>query len=218
MASSKSIPWSEIGSEGARQLIAQSDQLSRSFTNALEGVPTAKLPDFKSRTWRYEFCIFIMFWFWYVAHSPKFTRAGATKPMLDAYHKGCYKALVDAGLLDGSKDALEKWEEDIEARFLAYKDAYDAHLTGIHEDAQLESLKIYSGTVGWLLAHHLFPGQQPNFPLVILLNELGSVHFTGLVEMFNNLGRHYARNKPWWKFWTSSRPEAAKGEKSGDEV
>jgi len=122
--STRQIPWNEIGVEHARGLVALSDQLSRTLKDALAGVRAATLPDFDSPGWRYEFCIFSMFWFWYVANSPKFTRAGATKPLLDAYHRGCYQAFVEAKLIDHSEDDLRRWEDDLEARFLAYKDAY----------------------------------------------------------------------------------------------
>lgn len=204
ITSSPEIPWSDIGSEAARNLLAESDQFSRAVAKALDGVPADKLPDFQGRNWRYEFCIFTMFWFWYVANSPKFVQAGATKPLLDAHHKGCYKAFAEAGLIDAGEDALRHWEDDVEARFLSYKEAYDASLAGVDEDPQLQALNIRGhGTVGWLLVHHLFPGQQPNVPLVMLLNELGSVRFTGLVQMFRELERHYAPTKPWWKFWSN---------------
>ena len=189
-------PWSEIGFEAGRNLVAESDELSGRFVKALDGVPANKLPNFQDRRWRYEFCIFTMFWFWYVANSPKFTRAGATKPLLDAHHRACYRAFADARLIQLGEDALRQWEDDVEARFLSYKEAYDATLARINEDPHLEALNISGrGTVGWLLVHHLFPGQQPNIKLVMLLNELGSVKFTGLVRMFTELEQRYAREK-----------------------
>jgi hypothetical protein len=77
---------------------------------------------------------------------------------------------------------------DVEARLLSYKEAYDAYFVCIREDPQVHAFNITGrGTVGWLLAHHLFPGQQPDSRVVILLNEFGSVHFTGLVEMLSGL-------------------------------
>ena len=181
-------PWSEIAFEAAHTLTDEADQLSRTFLDALAQVPADRLPDFHSRSWRYELCIFIMFWFWYVANSPKFCRAGGTKPLVDAYHRACYKASVEAGLIGTGEDSLRQWEDDVEARLLSYKEAYDAYLAGIREDPQVHAFNITGrGTVGWLLAHHLFPGQQPDSRVVILLNEFGSVHFTGLVEMLSGL-------------------------------
>jgi hypothetical protein len=182
------LPWSEIASEAARTLTGQADQLSRTFADAFAQVPADRLPDFHSRSWRYEICIFMMFWFWYVANSPKFCRAGGTKPLVDAYHRACYKAFVEAGLISTGKDSLREWEDDVEASFLSCKEAYDAHLGSIREDAQIHAFNITGrGTVGWLLAHHLFSGQQPDSRVVILLNEFGSVHFTELFEMLSRL-------------------------------
>lgn len=103
-------PWSEIAFEAAHTLTDDADQLSRTFLDALAQVPADRLPDFHSRSWRYELCIFIMFWFWYVANSPKFCRAGGTKPLVDAYHRACYKAFVEAGLIGTGEDSLRQWE------------------------------------------------------------------------------------------------------------
>ena len=201
--SSSNIPWSQIGSEHAHILIAQCNRMSRTFADALEGVPGATIPDFQSAKWRYEFCIFIMFWLWYVANSPKFARDKATKPLLDAYHRECSRAFLRATLIEKTRDALRRWENDVETRFLSYKDAYEGRFADIREDPYSQSLKITGqGTVGWLLAHQLFPGVQPDSRVVTLFNEFGSVHFTGLVEMFTNLEKHYGRTKPRSKFRT----------------
>jgi hypothetical protein len=192
-SSSPNIPWSDIGSQHAATLIAQCDKMSRIFADALQGVSDGTIPDFESAKWRYEFCIFIMFWLWYVANSPKFTRDGATKPLLDAHHRGCYHAFREAKFIAGTEDALRRWEDDVEARFLSYKEAYDARLARIPQDSHLEALDVTGrGSVGWLLLHHLFPGQRPDSRVVMLLDEFGSVHFTGLVEMFTTLEKHYA--------------------------
>ncbi len=191
------IPWSEIGCEHARTLIEQCDKMSRIFAKALEGVRGATIPDFQSAKWRYEFCIFIMFWLWYVGNSPKFTRDGATKPLLDAFHRECCRAFLQVNLIENMPDAVRRWEDDVEARFLSYKDAYDGRSADIREDPYLQSLNITGrGTIGWLLLHQMFPGAQPDSRVVILLNEFGRVHFHGLVEMFTNLEKHYARKKP----------------------
>jgi hypothetical protein len=198
MASSASnIPWSQIGSEQGYTLIAQCDKISRIFADALEDVRGATIPDFQSAKWRYEFCILIMFWLWYVAKSPKFAGDEATKPLLDAYHRECSRALLRAKLIEKTHDALRRWQDDVEARFLSYKAAYDGRLADIREDPYLQSLNITGrGTVGWLLVDQLFPGAQPDSRVVTLLNEFGSVHFHGLVEMFTNLEKDYARTKP----------------------
>jgi hypothetical protein len=160
------------------------------------------IPDFQSAKWRYEFCIFIMFWLWYVANSPKFAGCGATKHLLNAYHRDCSRAFLRAKLVEKTPDALRRWEEDVEARFLSYEDAYEGRLADMREDPNLQSLNISGrGTVGWLLVDQLFPGAQPDSRVVTLLNEFGSDHLHGLVEMFSNLEKHYARAKPRWKFW-----------------
>jgi hypothetical protein len=199
--SERHIPWNDVGTEHARGLVATSDKLSRKMKEALAGIGGPNIPDFEDRGWKYEFCIFTMFWMWYVANSPKFTNVGATKPLLDAYHRGCYQAMLQATLIDNSEEALPQWEDDLEARFLAYKDAYDAELVE-KKDSSERSLGVTGrGSVGWLFAHHLFPGQQPDVRLVLLLNEFGRSRFTGLVEMFNRLEAHYYHAKPWWKFW-----------------
>ena len=137
------LPWSEIASEAARTLTGQADQLSRTFADALAQVPADRLPDFHSRSWRYELCIFMMFWFWYVANSPKFCRAGGTQPLVDAYHRACYKAFVEAGLIGTGEDSLRQWEDDVEARFLSYKEAYNTYLLAYartHRSTPLTSL------------------------------------------------------------------------------
>jgi len=80
------IPWSELGVETGRGLVVTCDQLSLKLKEALEGVSGPGIPDFASSRWRYEFCIFRLFWIWYVGNSPRVTEAGGTKPLLDAHH------------------------------------------------------------------------------------------------------------------------------------
>jgi hypothetical protein len=134
--------------------------MSRIFADSLEGVRSPTIPDFQSAKWRYEFCIFIMFWLWYVANLPKFASGGATEHLLNAYHRDCSRAFLRAKLIEKTREALLRLQSP--------------NVTG-------------RGTVGWVLAHQLFPGEQPDSRVVTLLNEFASVHFTGLVEMFTNL-------------------------------
>jgi hypothetical protein len=203
MANSASkMPWSDIGSEHAKGLVADCDKTSCFFRDALQGASGGSIPNFESSNWRYEFCIFNMFWFWYVANSPKFTREGGTKPLLDAFHRGCYEAFRQTKLIDDSEDALRRWEDDVYGRFLAYKRVWDAHLARIDDDTKGESLKMIHDSLGWHLLDYLFPSQQPDSRVVIFLNAFGSFTFTGLVEMFTDLEKHYARAKPRWKFWS----------------
>ena len=203
--STRQIPWNDIGIEHARELVAAADELNRTVRKALAGVSGPAIPDCDDPTWRYEFYIFTMFWLWYVANSPKFTSGGATKPLLDAYHRGCYQAFLQEGLIEKGEEALRRWQGDLEARFLAYKEAHDAELVEKRQDPHLHALRFTGqGSVGWRFAQYLFPGQQPSIRLVILLNEFGSIRFTGLVEMFNRLEAHYCHTKPWWKFWSQN--------------
>jgi len=195
--SKREIPWSEIGIVDAKNLIPSCDKASREFKNALAGIDEAGIPDFEDNRWKYEFCIFWMFWMRYVATSPNLVNAAATKPLLDAYHRACCEAMVRAGLLENSQGAIRHWEDDLQKRFQIYRKAYDQHWTKTRNPFS----DLLRDSVGWSLASYLFPGQQPSAKLVILLNELGSVRFTGLAGMFRELEARYARQKPRWKFW-----------------
>src|SRR5438445_10138354 len=104
------IPWNEVGTEHGRRLVSTSDELSVRMKEGLVGVSGPGIPDFEDRRWRYEFCILRMFWMWYVANSPKLTNAGATKPLLDAYQRSCYEAMVRAGLVENGEESLRVWE------------------------------------------------------------------------------------------------------------
>jgi hypothetical protein len=188
------IPWNDIGIEHARGLVASSDELTRTFRKALAGVSGPGIPDFDDPRWRYEFHILTMFWLWYVANSPKFTGAGVTKPLLDAYHRGCYQAFLQEALIEKGEEASQRWQDDLKARFLGYEEIYDRELIEKRQDPHLRITG--RGSVGWRFAQYLFPAQQPSIHLIVLLNEFGSSRFTGLVEMFNRLEAHYCRTKP----------------------
>ena len=56
------IPWDDVGIESGRRLVSTSDELSRKFRTGLADVSDAGIPDFEGDRWRYEFCIFRMFW------------------------------------------------------------------------------------------------------------------------------------------------------------
>ncbi|MGD0947124.1 MAG: hypothetical protein ABSA52_06810 [Candidatus Binatia bacterium] len=195
------VPWDEVGSENARRLVSTSDELSRKMKEGLGGLSGPAILDFQDRRWRYEFCIFMMFWMWYVANSPKLTKAGARKPLLDAYHQGCCDAMVGAGLIESSEESIRAWEGDLEERFMAYKGAYE----NVHTRPDFPLRVTGRGSVGWLLARYLFPGRQPDPRLVLLLNDFGSLTFRGLVEMITSLEAQYYQRadgpKPRWKFW-----------------
>ena len=184
------IPWSEVGTEDGKRLVSTSDELSVKMKEGLAGVSGPGIPDFEDRRWRYEFCILRMFWMWYVVSSPKLTTAGATKPLLDAYHRGCYETMVRAGLIENSGESLRVWEDELEERFVAYKAAYEQ----VHARPDFSLRVTGRGSVGWLFALYLFPGREPDPRLVLLLNEFGSMTLHGLAEMFKSLEVHYRRS------------------------
>ena len=192
------IPWSEVGIESGRSLVATCDQLSLKMEEVLAGASGPGIPDFSGSRWRYEFCIFRMFWIWYVANSPKLTNAGATKQLLDAYNRSSNQAMEEAGLLDDSEKDLRVWEGDLEERFAAYKAAYEQ----IHTRPDFSLRVTGRGSVGWVFASYLFPELEPDFHLVWLLNDFGSMTLVGLAEMFKSIEGHYHGGaRPWWKFW-----------------
>lgn len=192
------IPWSEVGFENGRRLVSTSDELSLKMREALAGVSGPSIPDFEDRRWRYEFCILRMFWIWYVGNSPKLTKAGATKALLDAHHRACCEAMVGAGLIGNDETSLRVWEDDLEERFLAYKAAYEQ----VHTRPDFPLRVTGRDSVGWLFVRYLFPGTEPDPRVVLLVNEFGSLTFQGLAEMFKSLEEHYDRRaRPWWKFW-----------------
>jgi len=190
------LPWSEVGVEAGRSLVTTSDDLSLKLAEALAGVSGPGIPDFSGSRWRYEFCIFRMFWFWYVGNSPKVTKAGGAKPLLDALHRASHEAMVRAGLLPNDEDSLRGWENDLEKRFLAYKAAYEQ----VHMRPDFPLRATGRDSVGWVLGRYLFPRTEPDFRFVLLVNELGSSSFTGLAKMFTRLEAR-SRKKSWWKFW-----------------
>ena len=192
------IPWSEVGIETGKSLVTTSDQVSLKMKKALAGVSGPGIPDFADPRWRYELCILRMFWVWYVGNSPKVTTAGGAEPLLDAHHRVCHEAMVRAGLLENNEQSLRVWEHDLEERFLAYKAAYEQ----VHTRPDFSLRVTGRDSVGWVFARYLFPGTEPDFRLVLLVNELGSLTLTGLAEMFKRLEGHpQGGGKSWWKFW-----------------
>lgn len=191
------IPWNDVGTEAGRRLVQTSDELSAKMKEAFAGVSAPGIPDFENRRWRYEFCILTMFWMWYVANSPKLANAGTTKLLLDAYHRSCYEVMIRAGLIENSEDSARVWEEDLKERFIAYKAAYEQ----IHTRPDFSIRVTGRESVGWVFARYLFPGTDPDPRLVLLLNEFGSMTFTGLAEMFKSLEGHYRGARSWWKLW-----------------
>jgi hypothetical protein len=188
----KSVPWDEVGTELGRKLIPEPDPLSKELKEIISSNDPG-IPDFENR-WRYEFCIWKMFWVWYVANSPKLEAAGATRSLLDAYHHACLEAMIEAGLLQRSEEAIRAWEDDLDERFMAYKARFENPPAGP---------VLFAGTMGWLFARYLFPGKQPNPKLMILINEMGSVIFRGLAKMIQNMEASYGetRIRKWMRRW-----------------
>src|SRR5262245_5968442 len=198
MSSSRSqIPWDKIGIEVAAILIPACDVLSREFGDALSGVDEPGIPAFDDPKWRYEYCILSMFWVWYVANSPTYRNAEGTKPLLDAYWGDCCKEMIRARLIKNNEEGVRRWEDDLEERCQVYKNAYDQQLADRREEPHLP----LRGTVGWAFALYLFPHLEPNFKLVLLINELESFRFLQVVEFFKDPAGHYYAGNPSRKFW-----------------
>jgi len=183
---SSSQPWNEFGIQHARALVSHCDELSRICEKCFAGhhgrpgIPR----DFSDPKWRYEFYIFWMFWLWYVANSPKLLAAGATKPLLDAFCRGCREQFVRSRLIEDNLEAIRQWEDDLDERFRAYMKAWDKHLTEGPKEPRL----IEKGGVGWLFARYLFSTDLvPNSAFVVFFDEFGSHMFTSTVEMLKQL-------------------------------
>ncbi len=141
--------------------------------------------------WRYEFALFEMFWVYYVANTPRLAGAGATRPLLDAYHEACYRALKEAGLLEPGPAASMAWDDDVEERSAVYKRLWEEALT------QEGPPRIYAATVGEALVHRfVYRGRKVSgrFPGVIVacINEFGSITFRTLVGLIEDLERRYS--------------------------
>ncbi len=182
---SNPVPWDEVGREMGTRLVADVNHFSQLLKQMLEGANQDVAPDFSSNRWRYEFCIWQMFWVWYVANSPRLAKPGATHPLLDAYHRECYLSMNKAGLIGNSEENSRAWEADLLERFTVYKGAFDS--------PPKEPI-IFKGTIGWLFSQFLYPGKQPNPHLAIAMRHLGSKKFQGLVDMIDELEEKY-RNR-----------------------
>jgi hypothetical protein len=175
----RQVPWDEVGTELGKRLISdaenQTQQIKNTFADAKEG----DVPDFDSSAWKYELCIWLSFWVWYVANLPKLVNAGATKPLLDAYHESSLETMQRAGLLRSSLEDLREWEARSEERFLAYKKAFENPPSGPI---------LFTGTVGWIFAQAL----SPEHPLIaIFMNEHGSIQFQSLMQYVQSLETKY---------------------------
>ena len=173
------IPWDEIGEVLGSRLVIQAADLTRELMDQQSDAWPLH-PDFTSDRWRYEFCIFHMFWTWYIANSSGLSTYGATKPLLDHYYSACYRAMTAADLV--SVATYPRWKEDIEQRFPAYKQAFE------REDKT--GLRIYSGTVGYVFLRFVEPEKEPP-GLAIIMTEVGSIIFRELVAYIERLEERY---------------------------
>jgi hypothetical protein len=144
------------------------------------------LADLRRPTWRYEFAVFHMFWVWYISNAPRLVNAGATKPLLDAFHRQCYRALREARLIEPGTAALKAWQAEIEKRVLTYRRAYEATNSGPEA-----SLRIYAGTVGYELLRFLDPDKEPS-GLAVIVNEIGQMLFIETVKCIERLETRYS--------------------------
>jgi hypothetical protein len=175
------VPWDDVGKHLGDTLVRDALALSRQIAESLRTNPQEGVPDFQSAHWQYEFCIFDMFWVWYIANSPRLQAQGATVPLLDSFVPRAQMRFIDAGLL--LRSDASRWNNDLQERFIAYKGAYES------SSGQDASLRIYSGTVGWMFARYLFPGKDPNPGLVMIINQLGGLRFTSLAQYVERLER-----------------------------
>jgi hypothetical protein len=166
-----SVPWDEVGDVMGSRLVARASEVTRQFEKAAPATS-----EIHHERWQYEVCLFYMFWTWYVANSPKLTKKNATKPLLDHYYTACYHAMTNAGLV--TEATYARWQSDIEARFLAYKQAFE------RDDPT--GLRIYSGTVGHTFLRFLEPQKEPS-GLAIIITEVGSIIFQELAQYIERL-------------------------------
>lgn len=172
----RQVPWDEVGAELGKRHVSEVEEQTQQMKDAFSGSKGEGIPNFDSLSWKYEFSIWLRFWVWYVANSPKLKQVGATQPLLDAYRKSCHDELLRVGWLSSSGEDLRKWEAVSEERFIAYKNAFD----------NPPSAPTITGTEGWIFAHHAFPG-HPSPALSMAMNEHGSILFQSLVDLVQSL-------------------------------
>lgn len=184
----KAVPWDQVGTELGRKIVSSVDSLSKQVKEAQGDYSKPGAIDISNNRWRFEFCIWNMFWVWYVANSPKMSDVGATRPLLDAYHSACLKAMIEAGIIK-SENQIRTWDDDVEKRFMSYKKLFENPRSGPVIDQK-----------GWGFSPYLFPGGIPSTFVVIYINELGSSIFQGLVKMITNLETRgiFSKTEIWY--------------------
>jgi hypothetical protein len=180
------VPWDEVGAELGKCLVERADGMSQVFKKGLkDNLNEPGMPDFDGVRWRYEMCIYQMFWTWELANTPKLREAGATKPWLDSFHKSAYLSMAKAGLVGTEKsEEVQAWERDCEERLLAYQQV-------LHNPSPPPTF--YTGSLGWVFMRFVFPEEKPNPHLVPLLTIAGHEEFIALSKMIKSLEDTYSK-------------------------
>ena len=132
------VPWGEVGAELGKRVVDDADKVGSQLKDELKEI--LQEHDITSTSWRYELTIWIMFWLWYLANSPKLQNAGATELLLDAHHRASYESMIRAGLVSLELNALRALEADLEERFTKYKKVFENRPAGP---------VLFTGTIGW---------------------------------------------------------------------
>jgi hypothetical protein len=165
MPAASGVPWGEVGTEAGKRLLSLAEAFRSKLRDALQQEPgehPLAVGDLDSARWKYEACLFIMFFHWYVAYAPKLREAGATGPFFDAYYRTCHRVLFEE-LLEPGEENARRLESDIAERFKAYEEAWRVDLS---RDIRMHPL---TGEIGWVFARHVSDSQEvdPRFALLI---------------------------------------------------
>lgn len=179
----RKVPWDEVGTALGERIVVEAQKMSNIIKEALQGQSEPRLPDFNDSRWMYELCQWKMFWVRYFANLPQLRKSGATEPWLDAYQMSAYWAMARSGLVKSDKfEDFQAWESDSDTRFIVYKRAV--------ENPPPRPM-IFTATRGWEFARFLFPPEEPNWKLVMLMNKEGSLELQGLDKMVDSLEKSY---------------------------
>jgi len=177
----RQVPWNEIGTTHGERIVVDAQKVTNILKELLQDLNEHGLPDFSDPRWMYELCQWKMFWVRYFANLPQLRESGATEPWLDAYHKSAYLAMARAGLVKSDNiEDVRTWERDSDIRFVVYKRA-------------IENPPPWpiTATRGWEFARFLFPSEEPNWKLVMLMNVEGSGEIQALDKMVDSLEKSY---------------------------
>lgn len=177
------LQWDEVGKLLGSHLLGNVELITATAKEAFQDAPFQDtLPDFDGLRWRQELSVFVMFWWWQVANSPKLQAAGATRPMLFAYYQTCVGRLEAAGLVG---EDFERWEEATHGKWKEYA------ATWLQEGDANRPPTIFTGTVGWRFCRCLFPEQEPDPRLAIFMHEIASGLFLEAAKFIQSLEKQY---------------------------